>query len=64
MSSDLFEKLADLPVPPVPETFDRAVHERINSRLTAGQFLDFATRAEVTEGVRSISVVLAPRYPG
>jgi hypothetical protein len=44
MSSDLFEKLADLPVPPVPETFDRAVHERINSRLTVGQFLDFATR--------------------
>jgi hypothetical protein len=44
MSSDLFEKLADLPVPPVPETFDRAVHERINSRLVVGQFLDFAAR--------------------
>ena len=44
MASDLFEKLADLPVPPVPETFDRALHDRINKRLVAGQFLDFATR--------------------
>ena len=33
-----------LPVPPVPPTFDRAVHERINKRLVVGQFLDFATR--------------------
>ncbi len=43
MASDLFEKLADLPVPPVPPTFDRAVHERINKRLLIGQFLDVAT---------------------
>jgi hypothetical protein len=44
MASDLFEQLAELPVPPVPPTFDRAVHERINKRLVVGQFLDIATR--------------------
>jgi hypothetical protein len=44
MASDLFERLADLPVPPVPPAFDRSVHERINKRLVVGQFLDVATR--------------------
>ena len=44
MASDLFEKLAELPVPPVPETFDRTLHDRINKRLIVGQFLDFATQ--------------------
>ena len=44
MATDLFEKLADLPVPPVPEKFDRGVHDRINTRLLAGQFLDLGMR--------------------
>ena len=44
MASDLFEKLADLPVPPVPAAFDRGLHERINNRLVVGQFLDLAMR--------------------
>jgi hypothetical protein len=44
MASDLFEQLADLPVPPAPSTLDRAIHKRINQRLLVGHFLDFATR--------------------
>ena len=36
------EKLAEVPVPPAPapKVFDRAVHERINSRLLVGQILE------------------------
>jgi hypothetical protein len=43
MPVDLFEQLAELPVPPAPppEAFDRAVHQRINDRLIVGQLLDF-----------------------
>jgi hypothetical protein len=44
MATDLFEKLADLPVPPVPEVFDRSLHDRINTRLLMGQFLDLGMR--------------------
>jgi hypothetical protein len=44
MATDLFEKLADLPVPPVPEAFDRSLHDRINTRLLMGQFLDLGMR--------------------
>ncbi len=44
MASDLFERLADVPVPPAPSTLERAVHERINQRLLIGQLLDLATR--------------------
>ncbi len=46
MSIDLLEKLAELPVPPAPppQTFDRAVHQRINSRLIVGQMSDFVLR--------------------
>jgi hypothetical protein len=43
MPTDLLEQLADLPVPPAPppQTFDRAVHSRINSRLIVAQTSDF-----------------------
>ena len=46
MSTDLLEKLAELPVPPPPsqQKFDRAVHDRINSRLIVGQVIDFVLR--------------------
>ncbi len=46
MSTDLFERLADAPVPPPPaeQVFDRAVHERINQRLFAWQIIDFALK--------------------
>jgi len=42
MSTDLLEKLAEVPVPPAPppQVFDRAVHERINSRLLVSQIVD------------------------
>ena len=40
------EKLAEIPIPPAPppKAFDRAVHERINSRLLVGQILEFVFR--------------------
>lgn len=43
MPVDLLEKLAEIPIPPAPppKVFDRAVHERINSRLLVGQILEF-----------------------
>jgi hypothetical protein len=46
MPTDLLEKLAELPVPPAPapQTFDRAIHKRINSRLIVGQVLDLLVR--------------------
>ncbi len=43
LNPQLFEKLAELPVPPPPPTLNRAVHERINGRLLTGQLLDLAT---------------------
>jgi hypothetical protein len=42
MLTDLLERLAELPVPPAPapQTFDREIHKRINSRLIVGQLSD------------------------
>ena len=46
MPIDLLEKLAEVPVPPAPppKVFDRAIHERINSRLIVGQIFDLLIR--------------------
>jgi len=44
MSRDFLEMLAEAPVPPVPATFNRAVHERLNRRLLAGQIVDLGLR--------------------
>ena len=46
MAIDLLEKLAELPVPPAPppQTFDKGIHERINSRLIVNQTGDFLLR--------------------
>jgi hypothetical protein len=44
MAIDSLERLAELPVPPVPPSFSAALHHRINKRLLMGQFLDLATR--------------------
>jgi len=40
------EKLAEIPIPPAPppKVFDRAVHQRINSRLLVGQIVEFVFR--------------------
>jgi hypothetical protein len=45
MSTDLFEKLAELPVPPVPERLRGEVHKRLNAVLTVGHVVDFAASA-------------------
>jgi hypothetical protein len=42
MATDLFESLAELEIPPPPDTeaFDRQLHERVNRSLVAGQMTD------------------------
>jgi hypothetical protein len=45
VSTDLFEQLAESPVPPPPAEFDRVVHERLNRALAIGHVVDFAVRA-------------------
>jgi hypothetical protein len=42
MATDLFERLAELEIPPPPDTdeFDRQLHERVNRSLVAGQLTD------------------------
>ena len=44
MPRDFLEELAEAPVPPLPDTFNRALHERLNRRLLAGHVLDLALR--------------------
>ena len=44
MATDLFQSLADTPVPPPPAEFDRQVHRRLNSWLVLGQLTDLAFR--------------------
>jgi hypothetical protein len=44
MPRDFLEELAEAPVPPPPDTFNRALHERLNRRLLAGHILDLALR--------------------
>ena len=44
MPRDFLEELAEAPVPPLPDTFNRALHDRLNRRLLAGHILDLALR--------------------
>ncbi len=40
MATDLFDKLAEMDVPPPPPRFDQQLHERVNRSLFVGQMLD------------------------
>ncbi len=42
MATDLFQRLAERPVPAPPAGFNRSLHQRLNKRLLAGQLLDLA----------------------
>ena len=44
MANDLFEQLAESPIPPPPVELDALVHARLNKRLLAGQLTDLALR--------------------
>jgi hypothetical protein len=44
MATDLFEQLAEAPVPAPPPSFDSGWRQRLNRRLLAGQLLDLAVR--------------------
>jgi hypothetical protein len=41
---DIFDKLAELEVPPPPANFDTEVHERVNKSLVALHFADLLLR--------------------
>lgn len=42
MSNDLFERLAELEVPPAPAELDRQVHQRVNRLLLTTHLADLA----------------------
>ncbi len=44
MPRDFLEQMADIPVPPVPASFNRALHERLNRRLLVAHLLDLGLR--------------------
>jgi hypothetical protein len=44
MPRDFLEELAEAPVPPMPDTFNRTLHERLNRRLLAGHVIDLGFR--------------------
>jgi hypothetical protein len=42
MATNLFDRLADLEVPPPPAQFDKQLHERVNRSLVVSQMVDLA----------------------
>jgi hypothetical protein len=70
MSHDLLEQLSGTAVPPLPDDFDRAVHQRLNRTLVAGQLIEFvcvALPVALAEFVRATVAAalytLSGRYP-
>jgi hypothetical protein len=45
MATDLFEQLSTTSVPPVPEDFNRTLHDRVNHNLLALHLFDFVVKA-------------------
>lgn len=45
MAADLFQRLAEQPVPPVPTDLERQIHERVNYWLLAAHLAEFVLRA-------------------
>ena len=44
MAGDLFERLADVEVPPMPDNFDHDVHQRVNKALLVVHLAELATK--------------------
>ncbi|MCA9246891.1 MAG: hypothetical protein KDA42_07235 [Planctomycetales bacterium] len=44
MSSDLFEQLAEIDVPPIPDHLDQPVHDQVNRWLLVVQLGEFVLR--------------------
>jgi hypothetical protein len=44
MTTDVFEQLAEVDVPPTPAQFDAQLHERVNRWLIVGHALDLLLR--------------------
>jgi len=45
MSPNLFDRLAELDVPPPPVQFDQQLHQRVNRSLVVGQLVDLLVGA-------------------
>ena len=45
MSPNLFDRLAELDVPPPPVHFDQQLHQRVNRSLVVGQLVDLLVGA-------------------
>jgi hypothetical protein len=72
MAFDMWEQLAETPIPPAPETpaFDRGIAERINARLFWLHVVEFAVRtipyalAHFMGGVLGfLTISLTGKYP-
>jgi hypothetical protein len=70
INHDLLEQLAAAPVPPPPDDFDRAVHQRLNRTLAVGQLVEFVCVAlpwAIVEFARATAgaavYTLSGRYP-
>lgn len=44
MATNLFERLAELEVPPPPPQFDAQLHDRVNRSLVTWQLIDLLVR--------------------
>lgn len=70
MTHDPLAQLAEATVPPLPDDFDRSVHQRLNRTLVAGQLTEFACVAlpcALAELARALAAAVvytsSGRYP-
>jgi hypothetical protein len=67
MTSGLLETLSQRGVPPVPDTLNESVHQRLNRALLAAHLLDFALGAipDLTAGLlRAIGHLMGATITG
>jgi hypothetical protein len=60
MPTDLFERLAEINVPPPapPVAFDRDLHDRLNQSLTAQHVVDLGTHALPAAAIEFVRAVI------
>lgn len=59
MTADLFERLAEQPVPPVPADLERQIHQQVNHWLLAAHLAEFVFRAAPEAARYLIQALLA-----
>ena len=58
MSTDLFDQLAELDVPPAPAEFEHKLHDRLNQSLTTQQVIDLGMNAFPAAAMEFLGAVL------